>query len=171
MTRPITVLLPAPLGPTRAVVVPAGASKLTPFKTGRPSRYEKVTSSKTTSPSSRATGERLASSRSSVGSASTSRMRSRPANASVICVPMALIWMSGVTIKPVNTRNMKMSPTVIRPASTSRAPATLIAMPTSPKSRLEKPVIIDTPFIDLTTLRSTLWAPCAKIRSSRFSAV
>jgi hypothetical protein len=38
MISPMSVLLPAPLGPTSAVVVPAGASKLTSSSTGVPSR-------------------------------------------------------------------------------------------------------------------------------------
>ena len=46
ITRLISVLLPEPLDPTSAVVVPAGARKLTPCRTGTPSLYSKVTSSK-----------------------------------------------------------------------------------------------------------------------------
>ena len=84
---------------------------------------------------------------------------------------MALIWISGVTIRPVNITNMKMSPMVIRPASTSRAPKTLMAMPTMPNSRLDRLVIPETPRIVPMMLRSSLWARCAKMRSSRFSAV
>ena len=51
ITRLMSVLLPDPLDPTSAVVVPAGALKLTCFSTGTPALYSKLTSSKTTSPS------------------------------------------------------------------------------------------------------------------------
>ena len=40
------MLLPEPLDPTSAVVVPAGARKLTCFSTGTPALYSKLTSSK-----------------------------------------------------------------------------------------------------------------------------
>ena len=40
------MLLPDPLDPTSAVVVPAGARKLTSFRTGTPSLYSKLTFSK-----------------------------------------------------------------------------------------------------------------------------
>ncbi len=52
MTRLISVLLPDPLEPTSAVVVPAGARKFTSFSTGTPASYSKDTSSNSTSPSS-----------------------------------------------------------------------------------------------------------------------
>ena len=50
ITRLISVLLPDPLDPTSAVVVPAGARKLTFLSTGVPGLYSKLTSSNTTSP-------------------------------------------------------------------------------------------------------------------------
>ena len=56
ITRLMSVLLPDPLEPTSAVVVPAGARKLTFFSTGTPALYSKLTSSNSTSPSSTPSG-------------------------------------------------------------------------------------------------------------------
>ena len=42
-------------------------------------------------------------------------MRSSPAKASVICVPMEAICTSGAAIRPVKNTYMMRSPTVIRP--------------------------------------------------------
>ena len=56
MTRLMSVLLPDPLEPTSAVVVPAGARKLTFFSTGTPALYSKLTSSNSTSPASTPSG-------------------------------------------------------------------------------------------------------------------
>ncbi len=84
----MSVLLPEPLDPTSAVVEPAGAVNETCFSTGTPALYSKLTSSNATSPRTSGSGCRVASSSSSVAILRISRMRSRPANASVICVPM-----------------------------------------------------------------------------------
>ena len=102
MTRLISVLFPEPLDPTRAVVVPAWARKLTCFSTGTPGLYSKLTSSNATSPAMAPSGARSRSSASSVGVCSSSRMRSRPANASLICVPIDAICTTGAAIRPVN---------------------------------------------------------------------
>ena len=101
ITRLISVLLPEPLEPTSAVVVPAGARKLTCFSTGTPGLYSKLTSSNTTSPSTSPSGALPLSSSSSVGIRISSRMRSRPANASLICVPIEAICTTGAAIRPV----------------------------------------------------------------------
>jgi hypothetical protein len=87
ITRLINVLLPDPLDPTSAVVVPAGAVNETPRNTGCPSLYSNHTLSNATSPLRRSIDARCASSSTSVGMSRISRIRSRPANASVICVP------------------------------------------------------------------------------------
>src|SRR3954466_6017373 len=88
ITRLISVLLPDPLDPTRAVVVPAGAWKLTFFSTSTPGLYSKLTSSKRTSPTISPTGDLVASSWSSVAVCISSRIRSSPAKASLICGPI-----------------------------------------------------------------------------------
>ena len=104
ITRLMSVLLPDPLEPTSAVVVPAGALKLTSFSTGTPALYSKFTCSKITSPSIGPSGALPLSSSSSVSISRSSRIRSRPANASLICVPMDAIWTTGAAISPVRTR-------------------------------------------------------------------
>ena len=98
----MSVLLPEPLDPTSAVVVPAGAWKLTCFSTGTPALYSKLTSSNTTSPST--IGERRPRAVLVVfgrASRSSSWMRSRPANASLICVPIEAICTTGAAMSPV----------------------------------------------------------------------
>ena len=62
ITSEMSVLLPEPLEPTSAVVVPAGASNDTPFNTGTPGSYSNHTFSKRTSPRTTGTGALLASS-------------------------------------------------------------------------------------------------------------
>ncbi len=109
----MSVLFPEPLEPTSAVVVPAGARKETPRRTGAPSSYSKVTSSKAISPATSSRGARPSSPSSSVAIRLISRMRSRPAKASVICVPMAAISTSGAATSAVKKMYMKKSPSVI----------------------------------------------------------
>ena len=94
------MLFPEPDGPTSAVVVPAGAWKEIPLSTWVSGLYWNQTSSNTTSPRTSPIGRRRASSSSSVCTRRSSWMRSSPANASVIWVPMLEIWMSGETITP-----------------------------------------------------------------------
>ena len=66
-----------------------------------PARRRSRTSSNATSPSMRGQGRRCAAGPRPRGvSRSTSRVRSRPASASVSCVPIATIWKSGATRKP-----------------------------------------------------------------------
>ena len=103
ITRLISVLFPEPLEPTSAVVVPAGAWNADAASArARPALYSKVTSSKTiVAVDTSDSGERAPSSSSSVGIVSISRMRSRPANASLICVPIEAICMTGAATRPV----------------------------------------------------------------------
>jgi len=58
MSRESIVLLPAPLGPTMAVVVPAGARNETLRRTGTPAVYSNDTASKATSPRTVSIGAR-----------------------------------------------------------------------------------------------------------------
>ena len=115
ITRLINVLLPDPLDPTSAVVDPAGARNDTCLSTGTPGLYSNVTSSNTTSPCTSGSGARDSSSWSSVAILRISRMRSRPANASLNCVPIDASWITGIVISAVNDRYMTRSPTVIVP--------------------------------------------------------
>src|SRR5256884_2701342 len=78
-TRLISVLLPAPEEPTRAVVEPAAARNEMRFRTSAPGTYSKLTFSKAMSPATSASGARAPSSASSVTSRRISRIRSSPA--------------------------------------------------------------------------------------------
>ncbi len=89
----------------------------------------------------------------------TSRIRSRPAKASVICVPILLIWINGATNRPVKTMNMKISPTVMVPARTARVPAMAMARPINPKRSDARLLTVDTPTMERTMLRSKRCAP------------
>ena len=103
MTRLISVLLPDPLDPTSAVVVPAGAREAdTCFSTGTPGLYSKLTSSNPTSPVD-LLERRLACCprRPRSSCCISSWMRSRPANASLICVPIDAICTTGAAMSPV----------------------------------------------------------------------
>ena len=101
ITRLMSVLLPEPLDPTSAVVVPAGARKVTSVSTGTPGLYSKLTSSNAISPAIWCSGARVLSRSSSVFIVISSWMRSSPANASLICVPIDAIWTTGAAISPV----------------------------------------------------------------------
>ena len=171
MTRLISVLLPDPLDPTSAVVVPAAAWNETPRSTGWPALYSNHTSSNATSPVRRSTGARVASSSISVGMSRISRMRSRPANASVICVPIEAIETSGAATRPMKKMYMMRSPSVISPARIARPPSQIISTPMMPTITVLPAVVADTPVIDLAMLRNRRCAPLVKTISSRFSAV
>ena len=98
-------------------------------------------------------------------------MRSRPANASVICVPMEAIEISGAASRPMKKMYMTKSPSVIRPARMSLPPSQIITTPTTPMMTVLPAVVADTPVIDCAMLRNSRCAPCVKTISSRFSAV
>ena len=102
MTSPITVLFPAPLEPTSAVVDPGGDWNDTLRRTGTSGTYSNETSSKTISPRTSVRVARPASSASSRATSRSSRMRSSPANASVICVPIDAMPTSGAATMPMN---------------------------------------------------------------------
>ncbi len=98
-------------------------------------------------------------------------MRSRPANASVICVPIEAMETSGAATRPIRTMYMIRSPSVISPARMARPPSQIISTPTMPTMTVPPAVVADTPVIDLATLRNSRCAPLVKTISSRFSAV
>ena len=81
-TRPMIVDLPEPEGPTRAVTVPGGAWKETPWRTSFPSSYANFTSSNTMSPDDRGKGRPCGADRSPrafrPGSRASSRGRRAP---------------------------------------------------------------------------------------------
>ena len=77
-------------------------------------------------------------------------MRSSPANASVICVPIDAIWTSGAATSPMKKMYMTKSPSVIVPARIARPPTTIITTPIAPMTTVaERPSTADTPVIDL----------------------
>ena len=98
-------------------------------------------------------------------------MRSSPANASVICVPIDASWITGIVISAVNERYITRSPIVIVPFRIDVPPISIIAMPIAPITTDENAVIADTPVSDFATLRNSRCAPFANTSSSRFSAV
>ena len=171
ITRLTSVLLPEPLDPTSAVVDPAGARKLTCLSTGTPGSYSNDTSSNTMSPRTGGNGSRRPSSASSVTIRLMSRIRSRPASASVICVPIAAICTRGAASRPMKKTYMTKSPSVIVPDSRARPPTRIITTPIAPMITLENAVTADTPVIDRATLRNSRCTPCVNTRCSRFSAM
>ncbi len=98
-------------------------------------------------------------------------MRSRPANASVICVPIDAIDTSGAATRPMKKMYMTSSPSVISPAMMARPPSQIISTPMMPTMTVLPAVVADTPVIDLAMLRNSRCAPLVKTISSRFSAV
>ena len=76
-------------------------------------------------------------------------MRSRPANASVICVPMLASCTTGTVISAVKVRYITKSPMVICPARIELPPTSIIEMPMAPSTTVEKAETLDTPVSDL----------------------
>ena len=98
-------------------------------------------------------------------------MRSSPANASVIWVPMDAICMTGATTTPVNSRYRSRSPTVHAPAMIACPPMTIISAPMTPMAREAADVVAETPVTVFATFRSSRWTPPANTRCSRFSTL
>ena len=96
------MLFPEPLEPTSAVVVPAGARKLTSLAELDARVVFEGDLLEHDLPVDDAERRAGASSSSSVRISISSWMRSRPANASVICVPIEAICITGAAIRPVN---------------------------------------------------------------------
>ena len=173
MTRLISVLLPEPLEPTSAVVVPAGAWNETPRSTGCPALYSNQTSSNATSPRdplhrlSRArilvqlgrhvedladpieTGERLGDLRAD----RRDRDERRGDQADE---------------EDVASSDRRASS---RRRESARPPSQIISTPMMPTMTVLPAVVADTPVIDLAMFRNRRCAPLVKTISSRFSAV
>ena len=99
MMSEMSVLLPDPLDPTSAVVVPAGAWNDTSLSTGTPGLYSNPTSSnRDVALEVRQGGARRVLLVLGRHLLQISRMRSSPANASLICVPMDAICTTGATV-------------------------------------------------------------------------
>src|SRR5947208_1389389 len=164
-TRLISVLLPAPEEPTRAVVEPAAARNEMRFRTSAPGTYSKLTFSKAMSPATSASGARAPSSASSVTSRRISRIRSSPANASVICVPIEAMLMSGRATRPMKTPYMKKSPSVIWFDRIACPPSRIIRMPIAPMMMVAKAPTAEIPVMVVAMLRNSVLAP--RVNTSR----
>ena len=139
------MLLPDPLDPTSAVVVPAGALNDTRFSTGTPASYSNETSSNAMSPRTVSSGCLVSSSSSSVAICLISRMRSSPAIASLSCVPIDDIWISGAASSPTKNTYMNRSPSVIVPARIERPPTRIMMTPIAPMTRPPNAVTAEMP--------------------------
>ena len=169
MIRLTSVLLPEPLEPTRAVVVPAGASKETPLSTGRSSSYSKWTSRSTTRPRTSERGSSAPSWASSASSFVTSRMRSSPARASLIWVPMADIWMIGWASTVTKATYMIRSPKVMVPAWMARPPKKMSSTPMAPTMMVATAVMALVPVMERLMFWNSRRTPAPKSRCSRAS--
>jgi hypothetical protein len=70
-----------------------------------------------------------------------SRMRSRPAIASLICVPIDAMFTTGAASRPTNAVYVSSSPSVIAPRITAGPPSAKITKPTSPTTTVEPAVV------------------------------
>ncbi len=98
-----------------------------------------------------------------------SRMRSSPANASEICVPMDAICTSGAATSPTRYTYMNRSPSVIRPLSTSRPAITITSSPITPLITVVPAPTAEVPVIVCAMFRSSLCTPSANSFRSRRS--
>src|ERR1035441_9485267 len=168
--RLMMVDLPDPDGPTSAVTVPGCDSKLTSYSTGFPGSYEKLTCSKAMSPRIMPTGWVLFGSSFSGFSCSTSWVRSRPASASVNCVPMPTTWNMGATSMARNMVNDMNSPIVSVWAMICRAPTYITVPPTIPISEVAERLISEIAVSDFSTLSSSRCTPAENTPASSSSA-
>jgi len=172
-TRLISVLLPAPEEPTSAVVEPAAARNEMCCSTSAPGTYSKLTFSKAMSPATSTSGARAPSSASSVTSRRISRIRSSPANASVICVPIEAMLMSGSATRPMKTPYMKKSPSVIWPERIACPPSRIIRIPMAPMMTVAKAPTPEIPVMVVAMLRNSVLAPrvntSRSLRSARYA--
>ena len=121
------MVLPAPVGPTIAMVSPASATRSSSSISGRSGSYRNETSSKATAPFARpstcgATG-------SGISSLSSSSSNTRSAEAAADCrtLMMLAVWMSGNVNWREYWMNATTSPSDIWPLTTRRPPMTAIA--------------------------------------------
>ena len=98
-------------------------------------------------------------------------MRSSPAKASEIWVPIDAIETSGAATSPVKKTYITNSPSVMVPARIARPPTTIISTPMMPTMSVDTADTVDTPTIDFAMFLNSLWAPFANTRASRRSAV
>ena len=100
----------------------------------------------------------------------TSRVRSRPASASVSCVPIDTIWNIGATRNPSSSVYVKKPPSVSDPARICRAPTYITAAPTTPIRTVDASPITEVAVSVFMTFASSRATPPAKTSASRDSA-
>ena len=76
-------------------------------------------------------------------------MRSNPANASVICVPILATCTSGAVTRTMKNTKVMRLPTVIRPSMTSRPPTYIAIRPITPTTASPSVPVSDVPVIVL----------------------
>ena len=140
------------------------------FRTGRSGTYAKETLSNATSPLSSGRAARVSSSDCSLAICRSSRMRSSPANASVICVPMDAIPISGAATSPTKKMYMTNSPSVIVPPRIARPPTTIMSTPIAPTITVAPAPTAEVPVIVRAIFLNSFSTASVKIRSSRSSA-
>jgi len=92
-------------------------------------------------------------------------MRSSPANASVICVPMDAMLISGIATSPTKMLYMNRSPSVIAPESTERPPSRIIRIPIAPMMIVANEPTPEIPVMVAAMLRNSVLAP--RVNTSR----
>ena len=162
--------LPEPEDPTRAVTLPGTDVKLTSSRTGFPGSYSKSTFSKLSSPF--ISGSIMVRSGSAYSSCSwnISRVRSSPATASVIWLPIFVICMTGAARKPINSVYWKNWPCVIWPDIISFPPMNMMTAPTLPITRVEARLMVDMAVSVFKTFCSSFSTPPLNTCCSRSSA-
>jgi len=97
-------------------------------------------------------------------------MRSSPANASLICVPMEAICTSGAATRPMKKTYITKSPRVMRSASIARPPTRIISTPMPPTMTVVAAPSDETPVMVLAMLRNSRFTPRVKTSCSLRSA-
>lgn len=96
-------------------------------------------------------------------------MRSSPANASLTCVPMAPISMTGAARMATKATYMTRSPSVMVPPRMARPPNRIISPPTAPMITVANAVMAEVPVIERRTLANSRATPSPKRCPSRSS--
>ena len=97
-------------------------------------------------------------------------MRSSPAKASLICVPISAMLISGIATNPVKKMYITKSPRVIVPARIARPPTMIIRTLIMPMIAVANAPMAEIPVTAFATRRSRRCAPRANTRASPRSA-
>jgi hypothetical protein len=99
----------------------------------------------------------------------TSRMRSSPANASLICVLIEAICITGAASRPTKKMKENRSPRVMVPLRIARPPTRISTRPTSPTTTVANDPTAETPVMVLATFLNIRCTPPVNTRCSRCS--